>query len=68
MAGLDTAKEALFQSTLPAGGATMYNKIDPTSVGFQSTLPAGGATRRQPLYIGPITRFQSTLPAGGATA
>ena len=38
--GLDT----LFQSTLPAGGATLCVRLTRRSIGFQSTLPAGGAT------------------------
>ena len=55
-----------FQSTLPAGGATLSaDSANPTPL-FQSTLPAGGATR--PTAAGqPGGEFQSTLPAGGAT-
>ena len=33
-----------FQSTLPAGGATLENETIYTNHRFQSTLPAGGAT------------------------
>ena len=37
----------LFQSTLPAGGATFRSLIRPIHAPkFQSTLPAGGATRK----------------------
>ena len=35
---------AAFQSTLPAGGATLLPLISLYAFGFQSTLPAGGAT------------------------
>ena len=57
----------IFQSTLPARGATLkgiegseYEYI------FQSTLPARGATNVEGHEL-LITRFQSTLPARGAT-
>ena len=57
----------VFQSTLPAGGATpkCFGYISILRE-FQSTLPAGGATvdtREQDT----LKAFQSTLPAGGAT-
>ena len=34
-----------FQSTLPAGGATIFDRGDSDCMVFQSTLPAGGATK-----------------------
>ena len=57
----------VFQSTLPAWGATPI--IIPCSTKdlvFQSTLPAWGATR---IWVNSqfLTKFQSTLPAWGAT-
>ena len=58
----------LFQSTLPAWGATIRQCLGSSRCRiFQSTLPAWGATvdstdRRRPIMI-----FQSTLPAWGAT-
>ena len=57
----------LFQSTLPARGATggRTARESPPSK-FQSTLPARGATA-QGYQINPATIFQSTLPARGAT-
>ena len=56
----------VFQSTLPARGATM-NGFRKTDEGiFQSTLPARGATS-QPLWLSQLRQFQSTLPARGAT-
>ncbi len=39
-----SAAVALFQSTLPARGATQHRKTLPAWQGFQSTLPARGAT------------------------
>ena len=58
----------LFQSTLPARGATTF-PARPTSrpATFQSTLPARGATRAAAMRTGRHTLFQSTLPARGAT-
>ena len=56
----------VFQSTLPARGATTPQEVTLTSKTFQSTLPARGATadkRCNQLR----KRFQSTLPARGAT-
>ena len=37
--------ELVFQSTLPAGGATSFPRLGERFNLFQSTLPAGGATR-----------------------
>ena len=58
---------ALFQSTLPARGATRgLPLMKHLPLQFQSTLPARGATadaRRKVLD----KKFQSTLPARGAT-
>ena len=56
----------LFQSTLPARGATGVPKCMMYRYAFQSTLPARGATWTT-LSISPRRRFQSTLPARGAT-
>ena len=57
----------IFQSTLPAWGATLVIGDVPYQLGaFQSTLPAWGATA---ILDAIATRlgFQSTLPAWGAT-
>ena len=56
----------IFQSTLPARGATVPLDNAGNDMEFQSTLPARGATYwygRILLFI----LFQSTLPARGAT-
>ena len=56
----------LFQSTLPARGATRAPMLEEYARLFQSTLPARGATIGW--VIDKLTReFQSTLPARGAT-
>ena len=58
----------LFQSTLPARGATgkeLQRFVEPLL--FQSTLPARGATELVPDKLTRIEAFQSTLPARGAT-
>ena len=60
-------KLRLFQSTLPAWGATADNGGNLAHVIFQSTLPAWGATWQLPLHSN-STVFQSTLPAWGATS
>ncbi len=52
----------LFQSTLPARGATDGNCDAIDSGRFQSTLPARGATRARGM-VEEAGRFQSTLPA-----
>jgi len=56
----------LFQSTLPAEGATAQDRAWICVLRFQSTLPAEGATvdncQKNSKEI-----FQSTLPAEGAT-
>ena len=58
--------DIIFQSTLPARGATSRAALVASCAGFQSTLPARGATRA--LGLGDlIVEFQSTLPARGAT-
>ena len=57
----------IFQSTLPARGATRAASRRQSGQQFQSTLPARGATsstRRTCANTG----FQSTLPARGATS
>ena len=56
----------VFQSTLPAWGATLRILANRRFLIFQSTLPAWGATRWRRLS-GETTPFQSTLPAWGAT-
>ena len=58
----------LFQSTLPARGATFVpNNRTINDEGFQSTLPARGATTTAPKELLRAVVFQSTLPARGAT-
>ena len=58
---------SVFQSTLPARGATSSGSTRRTSeFSFQSTLPARGATQWQGC-IDAVIEFQSTLPARGAT-
>ena len=56
----------IFQSTLPAGGATLLCILMTMIFIFQSTLPAGGATNSG-FMAAQQAKFQSTLPAGGAT-
>ena len=56
----------VFQSTLPARGATSTRCCSRSLFQFQSTLPARGATASLLATDGVIT-FQSTLPARGAT-
>ena len=58
----------LFQSTLPAGGATYYREhVKGAGKYFNPRSPRG---ERQPLPIAfqVDEKFQSTLPAGGATS
>ena len=58
--------EKIFQSTLPARGATRSATRSSSSLTFQSTLPARGATYLSaPVHC--TSPFQSTLPARGAT-
>ena len=57
----------IFQSTLPARGATLCLLRNLFADRFQSTLPTRGATIRQPKASAPHGVFQSTLPARGAT-
>ena len=57
---------AIFQSTLPARGATIQQFQSFMQQIFQSTLPARGATTRADINEG-FALFQSTLPARGAT-
>ena len=56
----------VFQSTLPARGATPFTDCIKRYYTFQSTLPARGATLVI-LWSGGALIFQSTLPARGAT-
>ena len=57
----------VFQSTLPARGATWLCDLLLHVVPFQSTLPARGATFSVSI-VAVLVEFQSTLPARGATA
>ena len=57
----------IFQSTLPARGATGRGTPHGFKSRFQSTLPARGATTSSRARVACIS-FQSTLPARGATA
>ena len=57
---------AIFQSTLPARGATHLRADFHAVIPFQSTLPARGATDALHTLSTPCP-FQSTLPARGAT-
>ena len=59
---------AIFQSTLPARGATGERGHPPAQEAFQSTLPARGATFDAYKQQVETEKFQSTLPARGATA
>ena len=66
--GTTRRRAPLFQSTLPAGGATTESMgITSLNILFQSTLPAGGATIMIMQCALMHATFQSTLPAGGAT-
>ena len=62
-----TARPPIFQSTLPAGGATRQ-KSKTSSVGlkFQSTLPAGGATCEQHADDPFFTDISIHAPRGGS--
>ena len=66
MDGVHVATKGLFQSTLPARGATDADVLFLCNVEFQSTLPARGATESETSFT-PAAKFQSTLPARGAT-
>ena len=57
---------SLFQSTLPARGATSELETAIAKFQFQSTLPARGATSTR-CCSRSLFQFQSTLPARGAT-
>ena len=57
----------IFQSTLPARGATDLLVAHAMNNGFQSTLPARGATATDDPDKQEEWLFQSTLPARGAT-
>ena len=63
----DQLDALIFQSTLPAWGATPMSVVAVVaSARFQSTLPAWGATAYDDMiYL--AKSFQSTLPAWGAT-
>ena len=56
----------LFQSTLPAGGATGTTLLDMNfTKEFQSTLPAGGATRLPAFFVDTV-RISIHAPRGGS--
>ena len=57
-------KYRLFQSTLPAGGATLKGASGLKPVAFQSTLPAGGATSCKPKSNRCIRHFNPRSPRG----
>ena len=57
----------VFQSTLPARGATLMANESGVNLQFQSTLPARGATLKVETGATVEGLFQSTLPARGAT-
>ena len=65
-AALRARSARIFQSTLPARGATLSSASPNPSPTFQSTLPARGATLSS-ASPNPSPTFQSTLPARGAT-
>ena len=55
----------VFQSTLPARGATSaIPQVTPSFLSFQSTLPARGATRRQPRTASLEVDFNPRSPHG----
>ena len=56
-----------FQSTLPAGGATIAYASDATWSRISIHAPRGGSDNPQPCRPHVRRRFQSTLPVGGAT-
>jgi len=60
-------REILFQSTLPAGGATakIYEYVIVRVISIHA--PRGGSDRIANLQKTSRKQFQSTLPAGGAT-
>ena len=65
-ANIERKIDNVFQSTLPARGATKAEPRQKRRGPFQSTLPARGATRCRWQTASPRL-FQSTLPARGAT-
>ena len=58
---------SIFQSTLPARGATRHIGLVSSIAIFQSTLPVGGSDLRRRPKRCISYRFQSTLPVGEAT-
>ena len=63
----EKAADDIFQSTLPAWGATRQPSRQNTTNRFQSTLPAWGVTVADAMDGIKVHVFQSTLPAWGAT-
>ena len=57
----------VFQSTLPAGGATSTARIQYVPTDISIHAPRGGSDKKGQGHIKPPAEFQSTLPAGGAT-
>ena len=65
---MQQTQQQIFQSTLPAWGATEAIGISTYAEEiFQSTLPAWGATMYARIAVLTDMIFQSTLPAWGAT-
>ena len=56
-----------FQSTLPAGGATIAETISFTVSSDYNPLSPKGKRQFNGIIPSPDKAFQSTLPAGGAT-
>ena len=57
-------RQGSFQSTLPAGGATMRNSTKASTNKFQSTLPAGGATEAIDGIVYSTVDFNPRSPRG----
>ena len=55
---------SIFQSTLPARGATKNYDILKSAIGFQSTLPARGATPRRMFFRKSFAHFNPRSPHG----
>ena len=62
-----TRQKPVFQSTLPAGGATLLPGSGWEVEAISIHAPRRGSDKRESAYILKDVGFQSTLPAGGAT-
>ena len=62
------ALDNVFQSTLPAGGATDAAPVGHRDVNISIHAPRGGSDYTICTMALNFSTFQSTLPAGGATA